>query len=347
MRCRYGLGGNAFDEEAIKNIFVVKGRPLTDPLIVHVPDIETALKIIDIDGENRKVFEHLAKTFWPGPLTIVAKASKLVPSLVCADTGFVGVRIPSHPVAMKLLKAAKVPVAAPSANRFGHVSPTTANHVYDDLGNAEISILCDDDENENGNSDKMDKIGIESSVLKIHQLEVKRQLVLFRKGGVPQSEIEKALLDGGFKDISIIVPIRPKALQTGAVEDTSKSEQAPGQLLTHYSPDIPSYLIASENIQRFIEKQNKEALSKTIIVDFASQLSTLTSDALAYRDLSPKGNAKEAALNLFDTLRWCEQFKQGERIVLVEVSNLTSNEEVNFADAVYDRMYRAASGKII
>ena len=117
---------------------------MTDPLIVHVYSLDQALTLIDQSNEKvQTLFKLLATTFWPGPLTLVVKSnSKLIPDLVTAGTGFVGIRMPNHEVALDLLKTSQVPVAAPSANKFGHVSPTKAEHVYNDFHkDSEVYII--------------------------------------------------------------------------------------------------------------------------------------------------------------------------------------------------------------
>lgn len=159
----YGLGANALNPDACMSIFNTKGRPLTDPLIVHVHSVEQALPLIDQKQENAEIimniFQELAKAYWPGPLTMVVRANlDVIPSLITAETGWVGIRIPNSPVALELLKAANVPVAAPSANKFGHVSPSKAQHVYDDFHkDSEVTIL-------DGGACSF---GIESTVMKI------------------------------------------------------------------------------------------------------------------------------------------------------------------------------------
>ncbi|KAJ1389381.1 DHBP synthase RibB-like alpha/beta domain-containing protein, partial [Ochromonadaceae sp. CCMP2298] len=129
----YGLGADALNATAVQRIFVAKGRPNTDPLIVHVTGTEAIWQLSSGSALARSVCSALCGAFWPGPLTIIYRASACVPLLVTAGTGFVGLRSPQHPTARALLSAAGVPVAAPSANRFGHVSPTCAQHVLDDL----------------------------------------------------------------------------------------------------------------------------------------------------------------------------------------------------------------------
>ena len=163
----YGLGANALNEKAVLNIFTVKGRPLTDPLIVHCASAEDAAALVLLDdkdggsiesreewGLERRAFHALSEAFWPGGLTIVALAKPHLPLCLSAGTGRVGVRVPSHPLARRLIREAGCPVAAPSANRFGHVSPTTATHVLEDLGHADIAVLDGDAPSEKGTDDE-------------------------------------------------------------------------------------------------------------------------------------------------------------------------------------------------
>jgi L-threonylcarbamoyladenylate synthase len=175
----YGLGANALDADAVRSIFKAKGRPLTDPLIVHVTSLEKALELVDITGDEQMVFQSLGAAFWPGPLTIIAKAADCIPALVTAQTGFVGLRVPLHPLAIALIGASDRPIAAPSANRFGHVSPTKARHVLVDFlqhGALDKEVLILNAENEAEtvvesqsavSSYPSCEVGIESTVLKI------------------------------------------------------------------------------------------------------------------------------------------------------------------------------------
>lgn len=160
----YGLGANALDAAAVAKIFELKGRPRTSPLIVHVSSIEMAKKYA---AEWPPVAEDLARRHWPGPLTIVVKKSSAIPDIVTAGLGTVGLRMPSHDLALKLIELAGVPIAAPSANRFTHLSPTTAQHVADEFGDA-VEIL------DGGPC----QVGIESTVVSV----VDGQLTLLRPG---------------------------------------------------------------------------------------------------------------------------------------------------------------------
>lgn len=198
----YGLGADAFNPSAVAGIFEAKKRPFFDPLIVHIADINTLDKLCrNIDKRAEKIAEH----FWPGPLTLVLEKKNIIPDIVTSGLSSVAVRIPSHPVAHSLIKAANTPVAAPSANRFGCLSPTTAEHVNKQLGN-DIDLIID-----GGPC----SIGIESTIIRIDS----SGLYLLRAGGTPLEEIEEY---AGEKILT---------RNEGAIPE------APGQLPWHYSPE--------------------------------------------------------------------------------------------------------------
>ncbi|MGC8793298.1 MAG: L-threonylcarbamoyladenylate synthase, partial [Bryobacteraceae bacterium] len=150
----YGLGANALDRDAVRKIFEVKGRPSTSPVIVHVDSIEMARGLA---RQWPQAAEVLARRFWPGPLTLVVPRAAVIPHEVTAGLDTVGLRMPAHPVALALIRAAGVPIAAPSANRFSRLSPTTAEHVRRSLGDAVDMIL------DGGPT----ALGLESSVLSV------------------------------------------------------------------------------------------------------------------------------------------------------------------------------------
>jgi L-threonylcarbamoyladenylate synthase len=200
----YGLGADATNARAVALIFEAKGRPRFNPLIVHVADVLTTERIAVLTPAARR----LAEAFWPGPLTLVLKRRKEagISDLVTAGLDTVAVRIPAHPVAQAVLRAVDRPIAAPSANRSGHVSATTAAHVADDLGEAPALII------DGGPTEH----GLESTVLDASGYE----LVLLRPGAVTAERIEA-------------VTGRSVARNSGADADGPRS---PGQLLTHYAP---------------------------------------------------------------------------------------------------------------
>lgn len=194
----YGLGANALDEAAVRRIFEAKGRPLSSPLIVHVTSIDMARSLAS-EWSGKAVL--LAHRFWPGPLTIVVPKKPVVPDLVTAGLPSVGLRIPAHPVAKALLDAAQIPIAAPSANRFTELSPTTAEHVRQGLAGAHVDMILD-----GGPC----TVGIESTVISLAGATPR----ILRPGMVTQTQIE-----------SVIGPV-----ETGA------GAESPGQHPKHYSP---------------------------------------------------------------------------------------------------------------
>src|SRR5260221_761377 len=174
----YGLGANAFDAEAVARIFEAKGRPATDPLIVHIASSDG---LASVALEVPEIARTLIAAFWPGPLTLVLRKQAQVVSAVSAGLQTVAVRMPAHPVALALIKSAGVPIAAPSANLFGHASPTTAQHVVADL-DRRIPLVLDAGPTE---------VGLESTILDV----TGDYLRLLRPGGIPLEAIRAHLPD--------------------------------------------------------------------------------------------------------------------------------------------------------
>jgi L-threonylcarbamoyladenylate synthase len=209
----YGLGANALDPAAIEKIYAAKGRPPSSPLIVHVSSIEMARELVREWPERA---EKLARIFWPGPLTLVLPKKPHVPDRLTAGLDTVGVRMPANPIAQALIREAGVPIAAPSANLFGGLSPTSAQHVRDALLSDApdgVAMVID-----GGRT----TVGIESTVLSLAGSEA----VLLRPGMVTQQEIE-----------AVIGPVR---VLKQAPEGPHSS---PGMHARHYSPKTPLYLI--------------------------------------------------------------------------------------------------------
>lgn len=205
----YGLAGNALDARACRGIFQAKRRPATDPLIVH---LHSAAQLEQVAMANPAAL-RLAKAFWPGPLTLVLPRKPAIPDVVTAGRDSVAVRVPSHPVFRRLLRLAALPLAAPSANPFGYVSPTTAEHVRDGL-EGRIRYILD------GGSAT---IGLESTIVDVRD---PRQPRLLRPGAITRAELEEALGT-------------PVALPPRAVAKTHGGQLAPGLLTRHYSPRTP------------------------------------------------------------------------------------------------------------
>jgi L-threonylcarbamoyladenylate synthase len=205
----YGLGANALDADAVARVFQVKGRPSSSPIIVHVSNQETIDQVALSWPEKARI---LAERFWPGPLTLVVPKMPAVPGIVTAGLPTVGVRMPAHPVALALIEAAQVPVAAPSANRFTQISPTTAEHVRQGLGDLVDHIL----------DGGLCQVGIESTVLSL----VDEVPVLLRPGGIARQQIEELI-----------------GLITSAEQESTGAHPAPGMHPRHYSPRTPLHLV--------------------------------------------------------------------------------------------------------
>lgn len=207
----YGLGADAFNALAVARVFEVKNRPQFDPLIVHVAD----KKMVDelcaaVNDRARKLIDR----FWPGPLTLVLPKRAAVPDIVTAGLPTVAVRMPAHPVALRLIEQSRTPIAAPSANPFGYLSPTSAEHVAEYLG-GKVDLILD-----GGPC----PIGVESTVLDVTQ----PVATVLRPGGLPVEEIERAI-----GEVRVI---------TGDVDEP----QSPGQLPRHYSPRTPIRILKAE-----------------------------------------------------------------------------------------------------
>jgi L-threonylcarbamoyladenylate synthase len=207
----YGLGANALDEKAVADIFAAKGRPGWDPLIVHVADEAMLARVAaEISPRARRLMD----AFWPGPLTMLLRRSAAIPDAVTAGRPLVGVRMPAHPVALELIRRAGVPIAAPSANRFGHTSPTTAQHVLDDL-EGRIDAVVDA-----GATD----LGLESTVLDPNS----EPVLIYRPGAITLEQVRS--VDGAAE---MFAP--PEAVMPD--EERRLGLPSPGVGLRHYAPE--------------------------------------------------------------------------------------------------------------
>lgn len=257
----YGLGADATQGEAVAAIFEAKNRPQFNPLIVHVADLTVAAKLAYITDSALRI----AETFWPGPLTLVLKQrpDNGLSSLISAGLDTVALRMPDHPVARSLLVAADRPLAAPSANRSGHVSPTQAQHVADDLQDS-ISMILDGGPT---------MVGIESTIIDASS----ERHAMLRSGAIPGRDIEQAL------GIKLVRPLAADQLKP----------RASGQLASHYAPraavrlNVTHGFAPGEAILAF--GPFEQLRHRTIQGPFVN--------------LSEKGDLKEAAANLFTALR--------------------------------------------
>lgn len=256
----YGLAANALNEKAVLSIFEAKQRPFFDPLIIHLPDIDSISKYAELKDER---LQKLAKTFWPGPLTLLLPKKNIIPNIVTSGLDQVAVRIPNHPLTLELLKKINIPLAAPSANPFGYVSPTEPSHVNDQLGD-KIDYILD------GGACN---IGLESTIVGIEDGKV----CVFRLGGLAIEEIEKNI-----EHVELRI-------------NSSSNPKAPGQLKSHYAPKKPLYI---GNISELI---NLNSTKKIAIICFGEE--NFQNNSYMIFDLSKTKNLPEAAINLFKFLR--------------------------------------------
>ncbi len=263
----YGLGAMASRREAVARIFAAKGRPADHPLIVHLPD---ASHVSRWAREIPAGARTLAAVFWPGPLTLILPRTELAADFVTGNQDSVGLRVPSHPVARELLVAFGDGIAAPSANRFGRISPTTAQHVADDLGDA-VSLILD------GGACA---VGIESTIVAF----IGDAPVLLRPGGIAVAELVRALG-------------RPLATQDGS------APRAPGTLPAHYAPRTPAVLVEPDALRAELaqlEERDEDVavLARTVArpAEFEDAWIRASADAAAYaHDLYANLRALDAA----------------------------------------------------
>lgn len=284
----YGLGADATNGLAVARIFEAKGRPRFNPLIVHVLDLAAAELLGRFDARAQK----LASIFWPGPLTLVVprRADSGLSELATAELDTVAIRAPGHPVARALLAAASRPIAAPSANRSGHVSATEARHVAEDLGGA-VDLVID-----GGTCPH----GVESTVVDASGT----SLAILRHGAVTREEIER--IAGVALDAAMTRTERPLS---------------PGQLESHYAPGIPVRLGA------------RHVRSSEALLAFGPDMPPHSGPAI---NLSPSGDLREAAANLFAALRTLD--RTGARAIAV-----MPVPEHGLGAAINDRLRRAAA----
>ncbi|MCL1858919.1 MAG: L-threonylcarbamoyladenylate synthase [Oscillospiraceae bacterium] len=309
----YGLGANALDANAVKKIYEAKGRPPDNPLIVHVANIKDIYKYAEVT----KTAEKIIKKFMPAPLTLVLK--KKDKSLDCASPGLdtVAVRMPENNTAKKLIGLAGVPVAAPSANLSGKPSPTNAEHAIKDLNGKVDIIICGEN----------CEIGLESTVISFNSDE---SVNILRSGYITREDLYTA----GARI----------ARQKNA--DNLEPPRSPGMKYTHYSPDAPLYVLSGDekNIIDFIKKEIYNKNNKTGFLCFDEFLEYFEDNKnialISIISIGPKNNLREQAKNLFDALN---KFN----MIGVDIIYSVEPEKTGVGEAVYNRLIKAAGGKII
>jgi L-threonylcarbamoyladenylate synthase len=315
----YGLAANAYDVEAVKKIFEYKGRPLTDPLIVHVTGVEMAKELILLDKNTEKIFNILAEKYWPGPMTIVVKANfdKISP-IITANTDYIGVRMPKNEIARKLIEMSGVPIAAPSANKFCHVSPVNPLHVYEDFKEFPVYII----------DGGVCNFCMESTVVKIKEDKV---LQILRCGALSKDELYNSITtyDSDYK-VELVTKIVP-------IEEFKIDQESPGQFIKHYSPKLETYILSNKR-DNVINVDLKEC----VLLDYNGlMVKEYRNKFKAVFDLSLREDPEEVMHNIYDFLRKAENVENARCIFICDL-------EVYMQDnphkhTLVDRVLKAAS----
>lgn len=302
----YGLGANALDAVAVKKIFAAKGRPSDNPLIVHIADFESAGQFAAEIPETAKL---LAEKFCPGPLTMILKKKSVIPDEVSAGLDTVGIRIPADKIAREFLKECGVPVAAPSANVSGRPSPTSFEHVLDDMSGRVSGII----HGENA------VVGLESTVI---DLTAETPTVL-RPGGISVEELRDVLGD---------------VLVSGELKDDG-IPKAPGMKYKHYSPKGQTFILSGDvtDVAQFLEKRSKVNPTAVLIFD---EFKAFMPKTVVVLSLGSKDVPETAANRLFDCLRECDKLGIKE----IYAPEIPDN---GLWRAVKNRLYKAASARVI
>src|SRR5579875_1087222 len=304
----YGLGGNAESDEAVEKIYMAKGRPGDNPLIIHIAEKEQLNRFV---AEIPAKAQILMDKFWPGPLTIIFKLKEgILSEKATAGLATVGVRMPAHPVALALLKTCGLPIAAPSANSSGKPSPTKADHVIDDL-NGKIAGVLD------GGSTG---VGVESTVLDCTE-EIP---VILRPGGVTKEQLEDVI---------------GKVVIDRALVDESAKPKAPGMKYRHYAPNAEMYLVSGsrEFLQQLVDEKRREGLQVGVLTTKEYQHDYKADVVLACGE---RADLESVAAALYDTLRRFNQLN-----VDVIFSEMFPGSGVG--EAIMNRLQKAAGHKVI
>ncbi|MGG1572947.1 L-threonylcarbamoyladenylate synthase [Fictibacillus sp. NRS-1165] len=303
----YGLGGNAKSDAAIEKIFLAKGRPSDNPLIVHVASREQLIGMVSSIPERAK---KLMDAFWPGPLTLVLPKGEDVSERVTAGLSTVAVRMPDHPVALKLIKECGLPLAAPSANVSGRPSPTTAQHVHEDLKGRIPGIL----------DGGVTGVGVESTVVDC----TAETLVILRPGGVTKEQLEV---------------VAGETMMDPGLLNEQAAPKSPGMKYTHYAPDAPLFLVdgSPSFLQELVDKQKGAGL-KTGVLTTEENAPFYKADAVI--PCGSRGKLESVAHHLYDALRAFNE--SGVDIIYGEVFPKSG-----VGAAIMNRLEKSAGGQII
>ncbi len=313
----YGLGADAFQPAALERIFAAKGRPFSDPLIVHIAEEDDLGRLTASIPERAR---RLAQTFWPGPLTLILPRGPRVPRLVTAGLDTVAVRMPRHSVALALIRATGSPIAAPSANRFMHVSPTTAQHAFADLS-GRVPLILDGGPSE---------VGVESTVLDLCA-EVPR---ILRPGGVSLEALR-----------SVLPGVQPPVRRAPERVSEEEAQVAPGQMLIHYAPAIPLLLFdgsleAMRNAMLDELRRRRSSGERVGVLIADEDAPVFEGIDAVIQALGSANDPQQIATALFAGLRALET-------ACVDVILCRNFDRHGLGLAIRDRLWKAAGGKVV
>lgn len=303
----YGLAANAFDGKAVAKVFEAKGRPQDNPLIVHVSDISQVEKLVSVFPEKAKI---LAQRFWPGPLTMIMPKSELIPDEVTCGLDTVAIRFPSHKTAQKIIDAAGVPLAAPSANRSGSPSPTSAKHVFNDM-DTRIPLIIDDGECE---------VGVESTVVTL----AKEPPELLRPGAVTLEMLREAI-----GEINVSQAVLSKLAE-------GERPASPGMKYKHYAPKA-EVTIVEGGIEKFAQYVKNNAQSGDYVMCFEGEERYFDIPCVTF---GTQEDALSQSHHLFDALRRTDEL--GAKRVFARCP-----ESAGVGLAVLNRLLRAAAFRVV
>ncbi|MEM1579370.1 MAG: L-threonylcarbamoyladenylate synthase [Archaeoglobaceae archaeon] len=312
----YGLGADALNADAVRNIYLAKMRPLDNPIIVHIADKE---EIYRVAKNIPKSVEKLIDFFWPGPLSLVLEASEIVPRITTGGLETIAVRMPRHPVALSLIRFSRTPIAAPSANLAGKPSPTLAEHVIRDLY-GRVDVIIDGGPT---------NIGVESTVLDV----TRDPPQILRPGGITYEELKQILGN---------VKIHPAVLAGNEIE--LKEARSPGIKHRHYAPKADMIVVEGElgkvveKVKELAEKHSKSGLKVGILA--TEETLYEYSNLWLVKSLGSRENLESIAKNLFKLLR--EMDEEGVDIIIAE-----GFPQKGIGLAITNRLRRAANYNIL
>jgi len=316
----YGLGADTYNPEAARKVFIAKGRPMDNPLIVHIADVG---QLHEVARDVPREAEELARRFWPGPLTLLLRKDSGVPPEVTANRDTVAVRMPAHPVALELIRQSGVPIAAPSANLAGRPSPTTAEHVIRDLY-GRVDVIIDSGET---------LYGVESTIVDL----TRDPPVLLRPGAMPYEEVEKAL---GKR-----VEVPPFARGLGQADVAL----APGMKYRHYAPSKPLTVVEGDysDLEAYARRVASLVLeaarrgSRPVVLCSAETEHVYRSLGLRTIVLGPRSNVFVVARGLFRSLRLIDDMPD------VDGGFAEGFEERGLGLAIMNRLRKASGFNIV